>query len=124
MSHETRAFDAGPDPELGPALRAALEPGDPGAFVAHVLARLGAARPRAWDVLAGWAGRGIAAAALAALVAGMVVGRLLPRAGAADAMDDVLAASAPTDGPLAARALLVDEGPPDPAALFASLVEP
>ena len=57
-------FDHRPDPELGAALRAALDaPGDQRAFVAAVMARYDEALERTsipiWEVLASWScGRG------------------------------------------------------------------
>jgi len=77
-------FDAQPDPVLGAALRHALnptgaaDPADEAAFVARVLAAAEAvpAAVPTWEVLSGWAGRGIAAAALAALLAGLLVARV------------------------------------------------
>ena len=90
MSEFGTPFDAQPDPVLGAALRHALNPTDardPAAqarFVARVLAAADAA-PAAptWDVLSRWAARGIAAAALAALLAGLLVARV-PAANARD----------------------------------------
>ncbi len=74
MSDSMTPFDSRPDPALGAALRAALAPRDSAAFVARVLAA--ADRPAApLDVLAGWSRLGIAAAVLAALFAGLAVGR-------------------------------------------------
>ena len=78
MTEFRTPFDAQPDPVLGAALRNALNPsGDQAAFVARVIAAADAA-PAAptWEVLSGWAGRGIAAAALAALLAGLLVARV------------------------------------------------
>jgi hypothetical protein len=84
-------FDAQPDPVLGAALRHALnptdaaDPADQARFVARVLAAADAAPVAAptWEVLSGWAARGIAAAALAALLAGLLVARV-PAANAGD----------------------------------------
>lgn len=120
MSDRHMTFDARPDPELGAALRAALAPGDSAAFAARVLARLAGARTPAWQVLAGWARPGIAAAAVAALVVGLLAGRALSRAGS---WDEAVAAAADADGSLPPTALLTAEQPPEPGALFASLVE-
>ena len=81
MKDPMTPFDSRPDPVLGAALRDALTPGNPAAFVARVLAA--ANRPAApLDVLAGWSRLGIAAAVLVALFAGIAVGR---DAGAEDA---------------------------------------
>src|SRR5437879_2062375 len=71
--------DFRPDPELGAALRSALEPKDDhAAFVARVMARYDQARDRATiptlDVLASWFRPGIAAAA-AALIACFLIRR-------------------------------------------------
>jgi hypothetical protein len=69
-------FDHRPDPELGDALRGALDPGDSAAFVARVLARAEQLQAGSWDiVLARWARVGVAAAVLLALAAGYGVGR-------------------------------------------------
>jgi len=69
-------FHHRPDPELGEALRGALDPGDSAAFVARVLARAEQIQAGSWDiVLARWARVGVAAAALVALAAGYAVGR-------------------------------------------------
>jgi hypothetical protein len=100
------------DPELGAALRRALDAGDEAAFVARVRAALGAARPRTWDVLEQWARRGLVAAALAALAAGLVVAR---SGRGASGLDEALAAG-PGDGAVAFAA----EAPPDPSDVFAT----
>jgi hypothetical protein len=115
------SFDHRPDPELGAALRAALDGEDQAAFVARVLARaehgpLPRADAPTWDVLAGWARLGIVAAAAAALVAGLFVGR---NARAAASLDDVVIASA-GEG---ATALLSSPRAPDASVVFTSLVE-
>jgi len=120
MSDHHTAFDARPDAELGAALRAALEPGDAAAFTARVLGQLAGVRTPAWEVLAGWAGRGITAAAVAALVIGLLTGRAPSPAAS---WDDVVAPTLETDGSLRSTALLAAEQPPEPGALFASLVE-
>lgn len=77
MTDAQTPFDHRPDALLGAALREMLNaPGDRAAFVARVVA--GAARPPAYPVehlLARWAARGIVAAAAAAFVAGLVIGR-------------------------------------------------
>ncbi|HXF95755.1 MAG TPA: hypothetical protein VNI61_06590 [Gemmatimonadales bacterium] len=112
-------FDHHPDPELGAALRAALEPRDQAAFVARVMARFDQARAvvPAWEVLARWAGRGIAAAALLALAAALALGR----GQAPGSLDEALIAA--TDpGTSVTTALLVGEGPPDPGTVFAAVV--
>src|SRR6267143_314525 len=73
--NDSQMFDHRPDPELGAALRAALEPSqDQSAFVARVMAGYDEALRRAtvptWDVLASWFRPGVASAA-AALLAGV-----------------------------------------------------
>lgn len=77
MTESMTPFDHRPDARLGAALRDALAPpGDHAVFVARVLA--GAARQPAHPVehlLARWAARGIVAAAAAAFIAGLVIGR-------------------------------------------------
>lgn len=83
-------FDAGHDRELGDLLREALTPAANEEFVARVLARL-PATGSSWEVLAGWARPGIAAALLLAAALGYW---LMPRdagAGAPQAAE-VLAA--------------------------------
>jgi len=119
---DSQAFDHRPDPELGAALRAALEPkDDQQAFVARVMARYERALDRApiptLDVLASWFRPGIAAAA-AALVAGLLFGRavLTPAPASIDA------AMAPLEGPGLA-ALVTAQDPPDASVVFSSLVE-
>jgi len=114
--------DFRPDPELGAALRSALEPKDDhAAFVARVMARYDQALDRATiptlDVLASWFRPGIAAAA-AALIAGFLLGRavLTPAPTSFDA------ALAPLEGPGLA-ALVTAQDPPDASVVFTSLVE-
>src|SRR2546427_3398030 len=114
--------DFRPDPELGAALRSALEPKDDhAAFVARVMARYDQALDRATiptlDVLASWFRPGIAAAA-AALIAGFLIGRavLTPAPASFDA------ALPPLEGPGLA-ALVTAQDPPDASAVFTSLVE-
>ena len=123
MTEHQAAFDHRPDAELGAALRRALDPADPSdtpAFAARVLAGFDAARVPAalpWEVLAGWSGRGIAAAALAALLAGL----LLIRAPAA-AMGVEEGFVSPAEGG-ATTALLAGQQAPDASVVFATLVE-
>jgi hypothetical protein len=77
MTESQTPFDHRPDARLGAVLREALDtPRDRAAFVARVVA--GATRTPAHPVehlLARWAARGIAAAAAAAFIAGLVIGR-------------------------------------------------
>jgi anti-sigma-K factor RskA len=64
----TSPFDPGRDEVLGRLLRDALEPSHPGAFMTRVAAVIRAdARETIWDILAGWARTGVAAAAAIAL---------------------------------------------------------
>ena len=108
-------FDHRPDPRLGEALRAALEPGDQAAFVARVVAA--AARPaRTLDVLATWARRGLAAAIVAAAVAGFLVGR---GGEPATIPEDTLA---PTSAGAASIAFVTAARPPDASVVFTTLV--
>lgn len=120
---DERMFDHRPDPELGAALRRALEPADQVAFVARVLARydqaLAQATVPAWELLARWSRRGLAAAAAAAVLGGFLLGRELS---APDAQATLDAAIAPVDGP-GLTALVTASGPPDASVVFASLVE-
>ena len=82
-------FDSEQDRELGEALRVALTPESNHEFVSRVLARLPATRS-SWEVLAGWARPGIAAALLFAAALGYW---LMPRdsGGSAPTAADVLA---------------------------------
>jgi hypothetical protein len=76
MTESRTPFDHRPDVRLGAALREALAPRDHAGFVARVLAD--AAHTPAHPVehlLARWAARGIIAAAAAAFVAGLAIGR-------------------------------------------------
>lgn len=64
----TSPFNSGPDEALGRLLRDALEPAHHGAFVTRIAAAIRAdARETIWDILAGWARPGVAAAAAIAL---------------------------------------------------------
>jgi hypothetical protein len=120
--NDTHPFDHRPDPELGAALRAALEPTDDHkAFVARVMAQYERALDRAsvptLVVLASWFRPGIAAA-VAALILGFVFGRtvLTPAPASIDA------AMAPLEGPGLA-ALVTAPDPPDASVVFTSLVD-
>jgi hypothetical protein len=110
---EELPFDHEPDARLGQALRQALEPAGHDAFVARVLAASPAARTGSWDVLAGWAGRGIAAALLVALGAGFAAGRALEPTGS---IEEALV-TAPADS--GAAALVHGNNPPDASIVFA-----
>lgn len=113
---EELPFDHEPDVRLGAALRHALEPTGHDAFVARVLAASPATRTGSWDVLAGWAGRGIAAALLVALGAGFAAGRALQPTPAS--IEEGLV-SAPSDSGTAAAALVRGSNPPDASIVFA-----
>jgi hypothetical protein len=122
---EQPSFDHRPDPELGAALRAALEPkggDDHAAFVARVLAQYDNALDRSsvalLDVLASWFRPGMVAA-VAALVLGFLFGRTIIDRAAPESID---AAMAPIEG-TGLAALVTAEAPPDPSVLFTSLVE-
>jgi len=120
MDRET-PFNHQQDLQLGAALRETLAPGASDAFVARVLARYDAARatPPAWDVLASWGRRGVAVAAVAALAAGLLVGRAMhPATGT---MEDAL--SSPSGTSLPPSALLAAQQPLEASAAFASLIE-
>jgi len=117
MNPELMPFDHRPDPALGAALRQALTAADDAAFVARVLARVARAPIAHWDVLASWARAGIAVAAVAALVAGFLVGRAVTTP---TSLEDVLVAAA---GP-SARALVTSSRPPDPSVVLAAVEEP
>ena len=124
--NEDRLFDHQPDPALGAALRRALETPAPRTqeqFVARVLAAYETALEQTtvptWQVLAGWARPGIAAAVLAAAFAGVLLGRALH---APDAPATIETAIVPTSGP-GLTALVTAQDPPDASVVFASLVE-
>jgi hypothetical protein len=118
-------FDHRPDPELGKALRAALEPSDHAAFVARVIANYDRALERAtvptWEVLASWFRPGVAAA-IVALLAGFLFGRTVLNAGGGDTAS-IEMAMAPVEGQGLA-ALVTAPDPPDASVVFTSLVEP
>jgi len=119
---DTQPFDHRPDPELGAALRAALEPkDDQKAFVARVMALYEGALDRSTlptlDVLASWFRPGIAAA-----VAALIVGFLFGRTVLTPAPASIDAAMAPLEGPGLA-ALVTAPDPPDASVVFASLVD-
>ena len=121
---EQPSFDHRPDPELGAALRAALEPRDDhAAFVARVMAYYDNALDRSsvamFDVLASWFRPGMVAAA-AALVLGILFGRTVLQSPDTASID---AAMAPVEGPGLA-ALVTAHDPPDASVVFTSLVEP
>ena len=119
---DSQAFDHRPDPELGAALRGALDPNDDQkAFVARVMAQYERALDRATvptiDVLASWFRPGIAAAA-AALIAGFLLGRTV----LAPAPASIDAAMALVDG-AGLAALVTASDPPDASVVFSSLVD-
>jgi len=111
-------FDHQPDAELGAALRQALHPADHDAFVSRVLARAVTTRAGSWDVLAGWAAPGIAAALVLALGAGFAAGRAIQPA-PATSMEEALV-SGPPDSGAAATAVVRGTYPPDASIVFAS----
>ena len=116
-------FDHRPDPELGNALRAALEaPGDQSTFVARVMANYDRALEQAtvptWEVLASWFRPGLAAA-IVALIAGFLVGQAVLNTGDTETIETAMA---PAEGPGLA-ALVTAPDPPDASVVFASLVE-
>jgi hypothetical protein len=115
---DERTFDHRPDPELGTALRRALDPprDDQAAFVARVMAHydgaLAAATVPTWEVLAAWWRHGIAVAA-AAVLAGFLLGRALQSP----------EVPATLDAALSPVAFINATDPPDASVVFASLVE-
>lgn len=123
--NDEKTFDHRPDPELGAALRRALDAprSDQAAFVARVMARyddaLAAATVPTWEVLAAWSRRGIALAAAAAVIGGFLLGRALRTSEPPETFD---AAIAPTSG-TGLTALVTATDPPDASVVFASLVE-
>ncbi len=123
--NDERMFDHRPDPELGAALRRALDPArnDQAAFVARVMARydgaLAAGTVPTWEVLAAWSRRGLAAAAAAAVLVGFLLGRALQAPEPRETFDTAMA---PANGP-GLTALVTATDPPDASVVFASLVE-
>jgi hypothetical protein len=117
--NDEKTFDHRPDPELGAALRRALDPprDDQAAFVARVMARydrtLAAATVPTWEVLARWSRRGIAVAATAAVLGGFLLGRVLQTPEPPETLDAALT-------PIA---LMNATDPPDASVVFASFVE-
>lgn len=108
MSDSMTPFNHRPDPVLGTALREALQPRDPGgaAFRARVLAAAERLPDPVFDILARWSRLGIAAAVLAALITGMLIGRgarqTEPSVAAADPGAVVAGVQAPDAGLLLA----------------------
>ena len=90
MSESPTPFNHRPDRALGAALREALQPRDAGgaAFRARGLAAAERLPVPVVDILARWAHLGIAAAVVAALVTGMLVGRGGRQAGPSVAATD------------------------------------
>ena len=86
-------FDPGQGRELGDLLREALTPAGNAEFVSRVLGSLPAAGSL-WEVLAGWARPGIAAAILLAAALGYW---LVPRETTGPTAAEVLAADQPLD---------------------------
>src|SRR5262245_21060310 len=106
---QSPSFDHHPDPELGAALHAALEPQDDhSAFVARVMAQSDHALERSsvatLDILASWFKPGMVAAA--ALLVGFLFGRAILGRATAESIDTALA---PLEGPgLAALVMSAD----------------
>jgi anti-sigma-K factor RskA len=101
---EHEAFASRPDPRLGGLLRSYLDrEGRHEEFAARVLARLGEPAS-SWEVLAGWARPGVAAAVLAAALAGywFVIREERPSA------PELVAELAATDHPIDRDVLLGD----------------
>jgi hypothetical protein len=120
MRPESSEFSLDPDRALGAALRAALDrPGDAW-FASAVLVRArvaGVGSSRA--VLARWTTRvAVAAALVAAVVGGVLVGTLPPAPASYDA-----AWVAAATGSSVAAALVTAERAPDASVLFASVAE-
>ncbi len=101
---ESNAFDAGPDPELGRLLREALTPAGQADFVSRVLAGL-PEQGSLWDILAGWARPGIAAAILLAAALGYWLSPGFGE-GPAPSAAEVLAADQPLDREAMANVVL------------------
>ena len=93
----TSPFDPGPDEPLGRLLREALEPAHHGAFVTRMAAAIRAdARETIWDILAGWARTGVAAAAAIALALAVWLARTGFTDGAVVTLADAVETSVPT----------------------------
>ena len=93
----TSPFNPGPDEALGRLLRDALEPGHHGAFVTRMAAAVRAdARETTWDILAGWARTGVAAAAAIALALAMWLARAEFTEGNVATLADAVETSVPT----------------------------
>jgi hypothetical protein len=84
------------DPALGRELRALLDGGDPDAFAARVAGRL-PMRDGLWQVLAGWARPGIAAALLLATALGYWMTREDTAAPGAASQAEMAATDRPLD---------------------------
>lgn len=120
MVHSPNDFSPEPDPRVGAALGAVLQPGDRAGFVARVLARADELPARGEVAVRRWSRAAVAAAAalVAALVTGLLAGRSAPSRASVDA--DFVAS---TTGSASAALVLTAEQPPDPRILFTSLVE-
>jgi hypothetical protein len=93
----TSPFDSGPDEALGRLLRDALEPDHHGAFVTRMAAAIRAdARETTWDILAGWARPGVAAAATIALLLAMWLAQSSQADGGVATIADAVESSVPT----------------------------
>ncbi|HEU4827584.1 MAG TPA: hypothetical protein VFT04_00170 [Gemmatimonadales bacterium] len=93
----TSPFNGGPDEALGRLLRDALEPAHHGAFVTRMAAVLRAdARETTWDILAGWARTGVAAAAAIALALALWLAESRPSERNISTLADAVETSVPT----------------------------
>ena len=93
----TSPFNSGPDEALGRLLRDALEPAHHGAFVTRMAAAIRAdARETTWDILAGWARPGVAAAAAIALSLALWLSQILPADGEVVTLADAVESTVPT----------------------------
>jgi hypothetical protein len=115
MKEKSMPFDHRPDPVLGAALRNALSAEDHSTFVARVVAALAVPRTVHWDVLAAWARPGIAAACVAAVGVGLLVGMTQ-----SPAPIDLVEAAASSS----AQELVATIAPPDPAFVLVSVELP
>jgi hypothetical protein len=120
MVYGPNEFSPEPDPHVRAALGAALQPGDRAGFVARVLSGVDELRARDEVAARHWSRAALAAAAalVAGLLTGLLAGRATPSGTSADA--DFVAS---TTGSTSAAVFLTAEQPPDPRALFTSLVE-
>lgn len=119
---EESDFNSERDVVLGNALRDHLNVSNDAAFIAAVMERIRLeSRESSWDVLAGWAPLGMAAAAVLALVSGLLLGIALkqeadePGVGMAatdNVVAELLSSPEPITNDLVLTAVLTGDGLP------------